>query len=397
MAVELVLPSAVFPDVGWRVETTMSWRETCHSRRFPLRHSKSFATWHSRSFLQRQTKKLPGSFERRDRNFDSCVRPASKQDISKENSFPLNGICSAVMKGAQSPRPENVTGEFFVDHTCIDCDTCRWMAPEIFSKLGNMSAVHHQPEGPEENLKSLQALLACPTASIHTSSPPKDIETVHASFPLPVNPKSLPGVYHCGYHSKLSYGATSYFIQNPNGNILVDSPRFSEKFAKILEDLGGIRYMFLTHRDDVADHAKWAARFNCQRILHGKEVGPNTEDVEMKLQGKGPWSLGPDIDLIFTPGHTEGCVSLLYKPGRALFSGDHLAYSERVQDLSIFRYYNWFSVPEQVESVRKLLSEDFIWLLPGHGRRYFFESVSKKNEKLEELIGRERGTLVTKV
>ncbi|KAJ8492931.1 hypothetical protein OPV22_014652 [Ensete ventricosum] len=26
-------------------------------------------------------------------------------------------------------RPQNVEGEFFVDCRCIDCDTCRWMAP----------------------------------------------------------------------------------------------------------------------------------------------------------------------------------------------------------------------------------------------------------------------------
>ena len=25
--------------------------------------------------------------------------------------------------------PENVPGEFFVDSTCIDCDTCRQLAP----------------------------------------------------------------------------------------------------------------------------------------------------------------------------------------------------------------------------------------------------------------------------
>ena len=35
------------------------------------------------------------------------------------------------------------------------------------------------------------------------------------------------------------------------------------------------------------------------------QVQAGTEGVEMKLQGEGPWSLGPDTELIFTPGHTE--------------------------------------------------------------------------------------------
>ena len=58
--------------------------------------------------------------------------------------------------GVRSPRPENVAGDFFVDHTCIDCDTCRWMAPEVFSRIGDMSAVHHQPGDKEERLRGLQ-------------------------------------------------------------------------------------------------------------------------------------------------------------------------------------------------------------------------------------------------
>jgi hypothetical protein len=29
--------------------------------------------------------------------------------------------------------PENATGDFFVDATCIDCDTCRQVAPSVFT------------------------------------------------------------------------------------------------------------------------------------------------------------------------------------------------------------------------------------------------------------------------
>jgi hypothetical protein len=27
--------------------------------------------------------------------------------------------------------PENVSGDFFVDTTCIDCDTCRQIGPQV--------------------------------------------------------------------------------------------------------------------------------------------------------------------------------------------------------------------------------------------------------------------------
>ncbi len=52
--------------------------------------------------------------------------------------------------------------------------------------------------------------------------------------------------------------------------------------------------------------------------------------VEVKLEGAGPWKLpggSEDIDLIFTPGHSVGHVALHYKPDRVLFSGDHFGWS----------------------------------------------------------------------
>ncbi|KAF9600656.1 hypothetical protein IFM89_011239 [Coptis chinensis] len=230
------------------------------------------------------------------------------------------------------------------------------------SELGGPSRTVVLPDVKQKILCPF-ALLSCPTSSIHTEKPPHDILEVQKTFPLPIDEQRIPGVFHCGYHSERSYGATSYFIVHPQGNILVDSPRYTEKLAHNIEMLGGARYMFLTHSDDVADHEKWSKRLSCDRIIHLKEVDGYTADVEMKLDGSGPWSLSKDIELIHTPGHTEGSVCLFYKPLRILFTGDHLC--EELNELSIVERYNRCSVPIQVSSVRKLLSLDFEWILPG--------------------------------
>ncbi|KAK3031159.1 hypothetical protein RJ639_035182 [Escallonia herrerae] len=172
------------------------------------------------------------------------------------------------------------------------------------------------------------------------------------------------GVFHCGYHSEKSYGAASYLIVQPEGNILVD-------------------------RDDVADHKKWSERLSCDRILHAKEVEFSTADVEVKLEGSGPWSLGDDIELIHTPGHTAGSVCLLYKSGKVLFTGDHLGMDES-GSLSIMETYNWYSVPMQLNSVRMLLELDFEWILPGHGRKVGFADMEDKNSALEAFLAASR-------
>lgn len=127
-----------------------------------------------------------------------------------------------------------------------------------------------------------------------------------------------------------------------------------------------------TCRDDVGDHAQWAKHFNAPRILHADEVVPDTEGVEVKLTGAGPWTLpdnSSDITLIFTPGHTSAHVCLYYAPEQCLFTGDHLAAGFTPDEtLAIFKDFNWFSVPEQLASVRKLLDYDWLHVLPGHGR-----------------------------
>eukprot|EP00245_Coleochaete_scutata_P009315 TRINITY_DN303_c0_g1_i1.p1 TRINITY_DN303_c0_g1~~TRINITY_DN303_c0_g1_i1.p1 ORF type:complete len:427 (-),score=29.85 TRINITY_DN303_c0_g1_i1:563-1783(-) len=316
-----------------------------------------------------------------------------RSHVSPVEATAVSGSKESSVKGR---RAENVEGDIFVDHTCIDCDTCRWMAPDIFSRVGGQSAVTHQPESKEDRLRALQAVLACPTGSIRTVEPPRDIKEAQASFPIPIDP-SLPGIYHCGYHSRKSYGATSYLIVRPSGgNVLVDSPRFSEHLAARIEALGGVQYMFLTHKDDVADHERWHHRFRAVRVMHENDINSGTVDVEMKLRGRGPWNLGADIDIHHTPGHTAGCTSLLYMPLQVLFSGDHIAYSHRMGRLSIFRNVNWYSIPHQIKSVRALLPLNFLWILPGHGRRYHFKDLEHKTVALTELIALEEGVVNNK-
>ncbi|MBD2494176.1 MBL fold metallo-hydrolase [Nostoc sp. FACHB-280] len=277
-------------------------------------------------------------------------------------------------------RPQNTNGDFYVDTTCIDCDTCRWMSPEVFSRVEEQSAVYHQPNNEAERVTALQALLACPTSSIGTVEKPKDIKHTQETLPILV----AENVYHCGYHSEKSYGAASYFIQLATGNILVDSPRFTPPLVKQLEAMGGIHYMYLTHQDDVADHQKYAEHFGCDRILHVDDISANTRNVEIQLTGLETFALTSDILIIPVPGHTKGHTVLLYK-NQFLFTGDHLAWSETRHQLAAFRDHCWYSWSEQIKSMRNLANYTFEWILPGHGRR-FHADVATMNQQMHKCI-----------
>lgn len=197
-----------------------------------------------------------------------------------------------------------------------------------------------------------------------------------------------PDTYHCGFHHADSYGAASYLIVRPEGNVLVDSPRFTAPLRKGIEALGGVRSMFLTHRDDVADHARFAAHFGCERILHRDDVTASTRDVEIQPQGQAPIRLADDLVVIPVPGHTRGSACLLYKES-VLFTGDHLAWSLPMQHLSAFRSACWYDWTVQVQSMTRLLDHRFEHVLPGHGSPCHFDK-DEMQRQLEKCITRMR-------
>jgi hypothetical protein len=80
-------------------------------------------------------------------------------------------------------------------------------------------------------------------------------------------------VHWCGFADQASFGATSYFIRRrQGGNMLVDVPRWSPALAQRLQQLGGVAWIFLTHRDDVGAHARWARQLGARRIIHRLEA-----------------------------------------------------------------------------------------------------------------------------
>jgi glyoxylase-like metal-dependent hydrolase (beta-lactamase superfamily II) len=128
------------------------------------------------------------------------------------------------------------------------------------------------------------------------------------------------------------------------------------------------------------------------------------------------WELAPDLLVIHTPGHTEGCVSLFFdsssnsssssdksnshdsssstsasdtattaatasKGEGVLFTGDHLAYSQSRSALTGFPGYNRAGLHKQADSIAVLATSDapsWLWILPGHGRLASFSSDAER-------------------
>ena len=275
----------------------------------------------------------------------------------------------------------NRPGNFYVDTTCINCDTCRQLAPTSFEEVGDYSAVVHQPAGDTEMRQAYRALLACPTGSIGTEqSDAALLNQAKGDFPLPVED----GLYCCGFNSEKSFGANSFYVRHAEGNWLIDSPRYLRPLVDAFERMGGVAYMFLTHEDDVADAARYAKRFGAKRIIHRRDIHamPDAEEI---IEDLAPRRFSQEFRIIPVPGHTAGSMCLLYRD-RFLFTGDHLWWDPEHRRLDSPRQLVW-DAEALFHSIATLGQFAFEWVLAGHGGRIHLPQ-AQMQEALRDLIQR---------
>lgn len=265
--------------------------------------------------------------------------------------------------------------------------------------------MNSQPLSVEAQTHALRALLACPTGSIRTETPIELMRQAASSFPLSVtgtlSATPVPDVFYNGFSSRDSFGCASWLLIHPDRNpyaIMFDCPRFfrplAEAIKKTAEPVGGVKYIVLSHRDDVAWHAEWAAALGAERVIHSEECteSQGTDKCEVKLSdGDFPYKLADGAELLHMPGHSVGSITLLHSPSQSLFTGDHLAYCPRLQNLAASTMYCKQSWKLQIESVEKLKDVPFLHGWPGHGRHFHFMDEQERQRKIGEAVEFMRG------
>ncbi len=278
--------------------------------------------------------------------------------------------------------PLNARGDWYVDRRCIDCGAARTVAPGLIVEQGGQSVFARQPRTADELMMAWRARLLCPTASVRTES--------HVDVPAGVFPEAMTsGIYRLGYNAKSAYGAHSFAIRREvggkPGNVMVDGPRFTRAVVAQFEEWGGLSDILLTHRDDVGDAKRYAEHFGARVWIHqaDRDAAPYADNI---LTGREPAAIGADLVAIPVPGHTQGSVVFLYDR-RCLFTGDSLAWSFEHDDLEAYRDYCWWSWPEQLRSLARLLDYPFEWVFAGHGGSYYLPS-DQMLARLEALLER---------
>jgi glyoxylase-like metal-dependent hydrolase (beta-lactamase superfamily II) len=258
--------------------------------------------------------------------------------------------------------PAGADGPWFVDDRCIDCDASRQVAPGLIVRnpADGVSVFARQPATGAEVAMAWRAVLVCPTRSVGH-------ETVRQP-PPGVFPHDLgDGVHRLGHNAESSFGAHAYLVVRDGPNVMVDAPRWTRQLLDPIETLGGIDLVLLTHRDDVADAARYADHFGAAVWIHADDraAAPFATDV---IRGTDPHEVTPGVVGFPVPGHTRGSV-LWHVDGHLLFSGDSLAWDPKRARLTAFRRACWYSWDAQTDSLDRFARSGlrFDRLFCGHG------------------------------
>jgi len=255
--------------------------------------------------------------------------------------------------------PDNCDGDWFVDTRCIDCGASPHVAGELIDEVRGRCVFVRQPQQASEVALAWLAVDICPTNSVGA---PEGLPRPARTFPTPV----FPGVHLCGFNSPHSFGAHSWLILRPDGNLMVDSPSFNRRLVPWIDDLGVVSTILLTHQDDVADAARWADHYGSRVVIHSDDAGaaPFATDI---VTGDDAQPVADGVVAVPAPGHTRGSMVYVVDDQFA-FTGDSLAWDPVEHRLEAFEHACWYSWSVQRASLARLAGYSFSAVLPGHGK-----------------------------
>ncbi|MEO0837620.1 MAG: MBL fold metallo-hydrolase [Cyanobacteria bacterium J06643_5] len=187
--------------------------------------------------------------------------------------------------------------------------------------------------------------------SNHTRKPPKAI--LNSLIAFPPNRDTL--------------GGTSYFILRNEGNILIDSPAWDKNNQDFLENNGGVRWLFISHRGAIGKIEEIQKHFGCEILIQEQEAYLLPELRVTAFTEK--FTIDSVSQVIWTPGHSPGSSCLYHNSdGGILFTGRHLVPNREAQavPLKTSKTFHWH---RQIKSTKSLLEkftpETLKYICPG--------------------------------
>lgn len=162
-------------------------------------------------------------------------------------------------------------------------------------------------------------------------------------------------------------GATAYFIVENQTNILVDCPAWDEINQTFLQEHGGVRLLFLTHRGAIAKAREIQEATGCEILIQEQEAYllPGLKVTVFERE----FVVSDRMKAFWTPGHSPGSSCLYHNgSGGVLFSGRHLLPNREAAPVPLWtpKTFHW---PRQINSVKSIIDrfspETLQYICPG--------------------------------
>ncbi|MEM7593874.1 MAG: MBL fold metallo-hydrolase [Cyanobacteria bacterium P01_A01_bin.83] len=182
----------------------------------------------------------------------------------------------------------------------------------------------------------------------------------------------MPGIF-AFTPNRDTLGGTSYLIVDNIGNILLDCPAWNEVNQEFIQSQGGINYLIISHRGGIGKNV-WQMQqaLNCQVIVQEQEAYLLPENEVTTFADT--FSLSPELELIWTPGHSPGSSCLYWQQqGGVLFTGRHLLPKSKTQVLPLrtAKTFHWWRQLNSIAKLRARFSLDTLqYILPGANTGY---------------------------
>ncbi|OKH19647.1 MBL fold metallo-hydrolase [Hydrococcus rivularis NIES-593] len=163
-------------------------------------------------------------------------------------------------------------------------------------------------------------------------------------------------------------GGSAYFIVEKAGNILIDCPASDEENLRFLQEKGGVRWLFVTHRGGIGKKVKqMQAVLGCEVLIQEQEAYllPEVDVTSFERE----FSLSPNCYAIWTPGHSPGSSCLYWSYyGGVLFSGRHLLPDREGKPVPLrtAKTFHWYRQLRSIEALRDRYSHETLhYICPG--------------------------------
>ncbi len=208
-----------------------------------------------------------------------------------------------------------------------------------------------------------------------SQKPPRPLQPPAPFFAFPPNRETL--------------GGTAYFLQTPTGNLLIDSPPWTEETRLWLEEKGGVRWLALTHRGGIANVRAIQSSFQCEVLIQEQEAYLLPNLTVTSFHHHHP--IAPGIELLWTSGHSPGSACVYTSElGGILFTGRHLLpdRSGNPAPLRIAKTFHWPRQLKNIQTLRDRFSAESLALIcPGASTGYLrgATAIGDAYKKLEAI------------